>query len=445
VIDPRLQSLLDNSAATAAEDDEYVTSPTGDTTTEAKTPAVPGSTAAIAPVTPAGTRCELINLATAENPALAPIAEAARGGVRMGSGGRVVASPTLRDAMRALVPGRDKAPPGSQRLIGSWLTADANTTTALTETSPYFTVSHWHWLAARELVRRLPADLGPTFPHLLTSETQVVHDLQQWGALTGDCTITDEAAAMFGAVTGHAELTMYGTVLLYAQRRAPKKLPAELVKLGLQAAVRDVPRVTFAVGIAEREVVTALVNNSTVIFTRRLRRGSATCDAATAIGELLDPEGNWPPYPLRAPIVLPGEVVDKLATGAETADLIDTEPRGDATDEERVSDIERREKVRKGVRKVLSAARTPTRASEAIAEIAASTTHALAQITVRTSTVDVSRAAPGALALVFLRGRGVVASYPSGSSRLRRITYMPGNSDGIEKAITTLRNAYRGS
>jgi len=423
MIDHRLQALLSDTTAPIPEPD---------------TATVPE------PLTDEDTRAALINLAAEYNPAMAPIAEAATSELRITADGTLTASPALRAAMRSLVPGRDKAPAGAYRAITGWLTADTTDTAPVTATSDYFTVSHWHWMAAKDLIRRMPAELGPTFPHLCVSEAQIIHDLKAWSALDGHGRLTGEAAEMFGAVTGYAELTVYGTVLLYAQRRAPVELPAALEELGLAAAVRNLPRVTFVTGVAAREVVCALVNGTTVVFTRRLRRTAPVADAAAAVLDLLDPDGQWPAYSLATPIVLPGGVVEGLATGSATAGLIDTEPGEDATDAERAADAARRDKVRKGTRTVLAAARTPTAAAEAIAEIAASTTHALAQITVRTADVDVSRTDSGALALVFLRGRGIVASYPSGSGHLRRVTYTPGNISGIEAAIHALSTAYRG-
>lgn len=402
--------------------------------------AAPADTAGLPP---SADKAALIHLAAEQDPRMAPIAEAASSEIRIGPDGTITASPALRTAMRALVPGRDKAPSGANRVIGGWLTADATTAAPVTETSTYFTLSHWHWLAAMNLVRAIPADLGPTYPHLFISEAQIIHDLKAWSALDEHGKLTTEAEAMFGAVTGHAELTLYGTVLLYAQRRDPVKLPEMLKEFGLEAAVRDVPRVTFAIGITDREVVTALVNNTTVVFTRRLRRDEDTADAAAAVLELLDPDNQWPPYPLATPIVLPGELVDQLATGKDTGLLIDTEPGEDATEEEQDKDAAKRDKVRNSVRSVLGAAKTPAAAAEAIAEIASSTTHALAQITVRTSEVDVSRTDPGALAVVFLRDRGAVASYPSGTGQFRRITYVAANAPGITTGISVLRDSYR--
>lgn len=443
MIDPRLQDLLGSDAPSTRHGD----------VTDQEPEQHPGPDAA--PAEAAGSAQSdvdiqavirgLIDDAVATNPALTHIAAAATSGVRMDTGGRVVASPELRSMMRALVPGPGDAPIGSTRLIGTWLTADIDDAAPVTQTSPYFTISHWHWLAAKDYVRRIPSELGPTFPHLFSSEAQVIHDLKEWGALDADGTITDEAAAMFAAVTGYADLTLYGTVLLYGQRRAPKQIPTQLVEFGLQHAVRDVPRVSFAIGIGEREVVTALVNNTTIVFSRRLRRTSDTADAAATVLDLLDPDQQWPAYPLNNPIVLAGETVNELATSKATAGLIDTEPGEDATGEERVAHTEHRDKVRTGVRTILAAARTPDRAAEAIADIATCTTHALAQITLRTSSVDVSRGDAGALALAFLRDRGVVASYPTGSRRWRRITYVRGTEGGIEAAISAMRSTYTGS
>ncbi|TLH48967.1 hypothetical protein C1S80_29215 [Mycolicibacterium aubagnense] len=389
-------------------------------------------------------RADLMNLAAEVDPRMAPIVEAAGGDLRMSADGTLSASPALRAAMRALVPGRDKAPASPNRLVADWLSADTTNSIPVSETSPYFTVSHWHWMAAKELVRRMPAELGPTFPHLFVSEAQIIHDLKAWSALNQHGQLTDEAAAMFGAITGHASLTVYGTVLLYAQRRPPVELPATLKKFGLAAAVRDVPRVTFTIGVTDREVVTVLLNNTSVIFTRRLR--STNCiedDAAKSVLDLLDPDEQWPAYQLKAPIMLPGSVVDDLATDPDTTGLIVTEPDEESTDAERAADAARRDQVRNGARRVLAAARTPAAAAAVVADIAASTTHALAQVTVRTDHADVARGDQGALAIVFLRGRGVLASYPSGSGHLRRVTYAAGNRSGIKSAIEVLGNAYR--
>lgn len=389
-------------------------------------------------------RNALLDLAVEQDPAMEPIATAAKADIRVAPDGTLIISDTLRAAMRALVPRPDQASPGGEhRRIGDWLTA-SNIVEAVTETSPYFTVSHWHWLAATGKTRRMPSELGPTFPYLMTSEAQIAHDLTAWGALDAHGQLTEEAEEMFKALTGHAELTVFGTVLLYAQRRDPVKVPPELAGFGLEAAVRNVPRVTFVIGVTAREVVSALVNNITVVVTRRLRRAAAADDAAVAVRDLLDPEQQWPAYPLPSPIVLSASVVDTLAGDKDCGKLIDSEPVEDASDAEREIDAEMRNTMRKAIRRVLQQARTPAAAQESIAEIASSTTHALAQITASTSEVDVPRGAPSALALAFLRDRGIVASYPSGSGNVRRITYASGNVSGIAVGIKALISAYNG-
>jgi len=350
----------------------------------------------------------------------------------------------LRAQMTTEVPGRDKAPEGPLRTIGGWLSAPAESG-PVTETSPWFTVSHWHWLAANDLVRQMPADLGPTFPHLFTSESQIIHDLTEWSALDSAGEITDEARQMFAAVTGDAELTLYGTVLLYAHRREQVELPSELKEFGLDAAVRNVPRVTFAIGVTGQEVVTALVNNDTVVFTRRHRRTELVPDAAAELRDLLDPTETWEPHPMTGPVTLPIDAVDQLANGADTAGVIDDQPDKDATDEERAADTARRKKIDKSVRTVMRAARIPTGAAEDISSIATATTDALAQVTIRTRTVDVPRGEPAAVAIAFLRDRGVVVSYPSGSGPNRHITYVSGNRSGIETGIEALRRVVTGT
>jgi len=350
----------------------------------------------------------------------------------------------LRAQMTTEVPGRDKAPEGPLRTIGGWLSAPAESG-PVTETSPWFTVSHWHWLAANDLVRQMPADLGPTFPHLFISESQIIHDLTEWSALDSTGEITDEARQMFAAVTGDAELTLYGTVLLYAHRREQVELPSELKEFGLDAAVRNVPRVTFAIGVTGQEVVTVLVNNDTVVFTRRHRRTELVPDAAAELRDLLDPTETWEPHPMTGPVTLPIDAVDQLANGADTAGVIDDQPDKDATDEERAADTARRKKIDKSVRTVMRAARIPTGAAEDISSIATATTDALAQVTMRTRTVDVPRGEPAAVAIAFLRDRGVVVSYPSGSGSNRHITYVSGNRSGIETGIEALRRVVTGT
>lgn len=362
----------------------------------------------------------------------------ARQGGSTGSG-RAAAAAGLRARMRAEVPGRDNAPAGPVRRIGEWLSAGAASTAPVTGTSPWPTVSHWHWLAAKGHVRQMPAELGPTFPHLFLPEAQIIHDLVAWSALDDRGEITGEAKAMFGAVSGDAELTLYGTVLLHAHRREPVELPAELRQFGLQAAVRNVPRVTFAIGMTGREAVTALVNNATVVFTRRHRRGEIVADAAETLQGLLDPNGDWDPCPMSGPVTLPAETV-----GALTAGVIDQEPAEDATGEEKAADARRRERAGNQARAVLRQARIPSGAVEDIAAIATATTDATAQVTLRDRSVDVPRGEPAALALAFLRGRGVVASYPSGSGWPRTITFVSGNPAGIRSGIAALRRVVTG-
>lgn len=384
-----------------------------------------------------------LDTTAADAPVDAPVAAQPRA-VKDHAADRAAVAAAMRARMRAEVPGRDKAPAGPHRRIGEWLSADANSSAPITGTSPWPTISHWHWLAAKGHVRQMPAELGPSFPHLFLSEAQIVHDLTAWSALNARGEITDEAKAMFGAVSGDAEMTLFGTVLLYAHRREPVELPAELKEFGLEAAVRNVPRVTFAIGLTEREVVTVLVNNATVVFTRRHRRGEVIADAADALRGLLDPGGDWKPYPMSGPVTLPGETVDALATSEDTAGVIDSEPAEDATDDEKAADAERREKVGKGVRTILRSARIPSGAAEDITGIATATTDAVAQVTLHDHSVDVPRGEPAALALAFLRGRGVVASYPSGSGPTRTITYVSGNTTGIRTGIAALRHVVTG-
>jgi hypothetical protein len=148
---------------------------------------------------------------------------------------------------------------------------------------------------------------------------------------------------------------------------------------------------------------------------------------------------------MTGPVTLPISAVDQLATGADTAGVIADEPDEDATDEQRAADTARRKKVDKSVRSVMRKAQIPTGATEDITRIATATTDALAQVTLRTRSVDVPRGEPAAVAIAFLRNRGVVVSYPSGSGPNRHITYVSGNRSGVETGIEALRRVVTGS
>lgn len=340
--------------------------------------------------------------------------------------------------------GRDKLAPDTQRLIGGWLCAPLEGTAPVTGTSAWFTVSHWHWLAAKQYVRKMPSMLGLNLPYLFVSEAQIMHDLREWGVLMADGEITDEARSMFDAVSGSAEMTVFGTVLLYSMRHEMPQLPKQLVDLNAQCAVRDIPRVTFAIGITGREVVSVLLNNHTAYFDRRLRRSTPTRDAAVAVRKLLDPGDDWPAFPIRTPVTVTSAVAEQLATDPDTKALLDTEPGPDAPDEVRVADAEKRKAIGKGVKRIAKAANISSSSAEVLADIATATTHSMAQITLRTSDVDVARGDPAAVALYFMQGRGAFVGYPTGNGQWRRITYVSGDVGGIEKGIEALRNTYRG-
>ena len=342
------------------------------------------------------------------------------------------------------VPGPDQAPPGDYGVVGSWLSVSTTPGPAVTGTSPCFTVTHWHWMAAKGMVPPVPAELGVLLPPVVSSEAQLAHDLTVWEVLDGRGDITDEASQMFAAVSGAAALTLYGTVLLYAHRRAPVELPHKLKEFGLEAAVRNVPRVSFSIGVTGREVVTVVVNNGSVWFTRRYRRVGVDDDAAAALWSLLDPAGAWDPYPLATPITLPGEAVELLTTDPDTAGVIDDEPDEDAPAEQRAADEARRRKVSEGARRILGGAGVTSGSTRAIADIAAATTDALAQVVVRSNAVDIPRGEPAALAISFLRGKGVVTSHPVGSGRWRRTIVASGNADGITSGIAVLRRVVSG-
>jgi protein-disulfide isomerase-like protein with CxxC motif len=435
-IDSRLEQALRGEPTTAAADDDAAVAEAEVTPTEEQIAAAVGKTAQQLRESAAERESVLADLADAVPQVAAAIA--ARSAYRNRDDLSIAA---VREMVET---GHDNSATHTYRKVGERLSVSADTSAPVTGTSEWSTVSHWHWLAATGHVRQIPKMLGPTLPYLFLSEAQIVHDLTEWSVLDGDGNITDEAAAMFAAVSGSANLTLFGTVLLHSQRHPTPQLPKQLVALNLQHAVRAIPRVTFSIGITDREVVSALMNNHRVYFQRRLRRATETRDAAVAVRELLDPGDDWPAFTMRTPVTVTSKVMAQLAADPSTSAVLDTEPAADAPDEVRVADTEKRQEVRKEVKRIAKSANVSSESADLLADIAASTTHTLAEICLRTSDVDVSRGDRASLALTFLQGRGAVVNYPTGNGEWRRITYVPGDVSGIEKGVEALRSIYRG-
>ncbi|KXO92974.1 Uncharacterised protein (plasmid) [Tsukamurella tyrosinosolvens] len=440
MIDPRLAAVLADTDAPTTPSADHVPAPAAHLNgTDEETAAVASSEDAeeLEPE-------EAIEIAVAVDPKLTSVAEAVKGGVSA-SGGSVKASTSLRAEMSRVTSPSDLTEANADhRTIGGWLTVDNSLTAPVTSTSPYFTLSHWHWLAAKGLIQQLPADFGPTLPRLDLSEGQIVHDLTQMEALDRSGALTSEAKAMFDALSGLADVTVSGIVLLRYLRRTGVEIPSVIKEFNLEKAVRHIPRVTFRIGVTANEVVCALLNNSTFSITRSYRVAGAAEDAASALLDLLDPDRQWQPYPLKAPVVLPAATIRSLAADPETGTVIDTDPGEDATEDEREDDAARRKAIRTAVTAAATAVDVPSTAAAALADIGSATVHASAEITVATSAVDVSRAEPAALAMAFLTGKGLVLSYPRGEGATKQIVYAGGTEKRIEEAIETLRASFAG-
>jgi hypothetical protein len=312
------------------------------------------------------------------------------------------------------------------------------------------------------LLTELPYELGP-MPSF-DFGPGIDYDLERWNLVRRDpgtehgFSFTEEAAEVFAGVD-HWDWAVWGLALLYDERpRITVDLPDEMMQYGLQYALRDIPRVTFMITVRE-DIVTVILHNSSRISIDAL---PAHPDPAKQIGtilrELLDPKGQWQPYPLTGEVVVPLETVTQAAVrridpdGPGRLDLEDmrenyayasefTTAVENAKTEASAEAAEQSEKVRD----ILTGSGLSQRPARALAELLK--VHNVANVQVcatwrgPTGKVALTEAAAG---VSFFDGgddehRGVVVSWPMthyGDDLW--VTYAPGTEDAYIRAIRSL-------
>ncbi len=277
------------------------------------------------------------------------------------------------------------------------------------------------------LINELPVELGP----MPVSEfgPEIAEDLHRWGvvdpATGGLSAIAEEQLA--GVVD--YEWALSGIVLLYSERRSVEvELPQEFLQAGLQYSLRDVPRVTFLIGYRDDTLTTlTLARGHLAVAIDEVHHTAATHPeyhaAAAVVAALLDPAGNWEPYPMDE-IAVP-------APAARAAARLRTDDLDDVLDT--TSDV---------LNDVNMAAPT----TRTLHELLQADNVATAQIVLtRRTAVGKRRRKDSALGVMFFDSpakSGTVVSYPTRAIDGKPwITYEPATPAALARGITELHAA----
>lgn len=306
------------------------------------------------------------------------------------------------------------------------------------ETLPHvFSIHHLVWLYRVGLVTDLPYELGP-FPYTLDFlgsgkvDARIENDLVDWGILENGRNLNPEAKFLFDALTGHANWTLWGLVLLYSLKTNAREEfdPQKVDEFGLSHAVRDVPRVPFMIAVTETEIITALNAPPRLILHRIPRAGNVYAQVGESLRLMLDPEQNWEPWQGKR-VALPMRTVKQVTADPELSALSDDEDS----------------------RKAQAAAVKEKLLTE---DFSATTSKVIAELTEYpvSSSVTVSLNYPSSKGLItpnasiginYFDGAGVVVSYPVGSDEdTQLVYYVPGDKEGFREAVNSLVDVAEG-
>ncbi|AOS94964.1 hypothetical protein AN480_28390 (plasmid) [Mycobacterium intracellulare subsp. chimaera] len=292
-----------------------------------------------------------------------------------------------------------------------------------------FDQRHLIELHRRGLLERLPMELGPM--PIANFGPQLWEDLIRWRIVDGATeTLNPEAKKLFDGLINY-EWAVWGIVLLYNERRrVVADLPAEFFRFGVQHAVRDIPRVTFLIGVLNQRVTTAVLANGELDISSDPAEGPRPADIQRQIAKILltvlDPGQKWAPYPMtRVSIPAPDSGGRKLSAL-------------------RNGDPKERKKILSTTTAGLKKAGVTAQTSEVIAELLSQDNPASAQITVTRKTgTGRHTARDNAAGVLFFGGTktGVVVSYPTRAPDHEPwVTYEPGSVDGVARAIAALQD-----
>lgn len=291
-----------------------------------------------------------------------------------------------------------------------------------------FDMRHLIELYQRKQILGLPYELGVLPEAPPTQQTYL--DLIEWGVLDNDGVLTPEAAPQFEGLIDY-QWASFGTILLFNERRPVKvDLPTEFFDYGYQHAIRDVPRVTFQIGVRNDHIVTAILNGGQLQLSldeagHDLKSNCAR--VADFLMKILDPSGEWEPYPMGVPsFVLPAGAINTVLKDKELGP--------------RPGDSEAAGTIATKIGEVMNAAGVESRTNRILDEMLRQEELARVEIclVVRSAVGKRSRW-NNAVGLTFLRGKdaqGVAVSYPfTAPDGAMWITWAPATRETLATAI----------
>lgn len=276
------------------------------------------------------------------------------------------------------------------------------------------------------LINELPLELGPMPAGDIGPE--VADDLRRWGVVdpaTG--TLTDTAREQLAGIVDY-EWALSGIVLLYSERRDVEvDLPQEWLQAGLQYSLRNIPRVTFLIGYRAGTLTTLTMARGHLAVAidpvRAPGRQPEYTDAAAVLAALLDPSGNWQPYPMDE-VAIPAAAAQAAARyrDDDPADVLDT------------------------TTEILTVAKMAAPTTRALRELLAADNVASAQVVLtRRTPIGKQRLKNSAIGVMFFDGdtkSGTVVSYPTRAIDGKPwITYQSATPNALTTAVTELHTA----
>ncbi|WP_071289602.1 ESX secretion-associated protein EspG [Mycolicibacterium llatzerense] len=291
-----------------------------------------------------------------------------------------------------------------------------------------FNQKHLIELHRRGLLPTLPLELGPM--PFADEGPQIWEDLLRWRIVDGVTgQLCEEAKELFAGLVEYDWAT-WGIVLLYNQRKEVEfDIPDEFARYGLQYAVRDIPRVTFLIGVRNEHITTAVLTNGRLQIGRdpfvRNREDDVDRQIGSILLRILDPEQRWAPYPM------PKVTIPAPHSGAA------------ALSSYRTSDADERREGRAAVSAGLADRGISQSSRRVIDELLSQDNVANAQITLtRRTAVGKKTSKENGGGIMFFGGAktGVVSSYPVKSADNNPwVTYEPGTPESVGNAIAALR------
>ena len=300
------------------------------------------------------------------------------------------------------------------------------------DTLPHvFSIHHLVWLQRVGLLTDLPYELGP-FPMTLDFmgsgkfDARIEEDLEEWGILVKGRNLHPEAQFLFDAITGHADWTLWGLVLLYSLKTNAREEfdPQKVDEFGLKHAVRDIPRVPFIIAVTKTEIVTALNAPPRLILHRIPRAGDVYKQVGEALRLMLDPEQNWEPWQGKR-ASLPFKSAKEIAADPELATLLDDE--------------DARKKQAAAVKEKLLCADFSATTSKVLAELTEFPVSSSVVVNINYPTSKGLITPNASMSVNYFEGAGIVVSYPVGRDEdTRLLYYVPGDAAAFQTGVKAL-------